>query len=343
MNTNTKEKSNILRRLIMIFLSIVIVIGVVLGGVIGYFRLSVNSYYRASKKAFKIPDIDGGYVPQGMCYDQNSQTFILSGYMSDHSKSPVYLVKEGNLVKKVTLKTPDGLDYCGHGGGIDLWQDYLYLTGGSDCCIYVYSFADLMTAQNGDSLDCLGAFSLKNSNTDYIGNAFVTVEGDRLITGEFYREGSYPTLDSHKKTTTAGDFNQAVAVEYRLDATEQFGICPTPVKAYSMTDQVQGLAVNDGKIYLSTSWGLSFSKIYEYDETKLVQEGEIDLLGYTLPLFAMDSASLNKVYKIAPMSEEMVFVEGQLYVHCESASNKYIFGKLTGGKWLYKTDLSKMK
>lgn len=58
-----------------------------------------------------------------------------------------------------------------------------------------------------------------------------------------------------KKTTTAGDFNQAVAVEYRLDATEQFGICPTPVKAYSMTDQVQGLAVNDGKIYLSTSWG----------------------------------------------------------------------------------------
>lgn len=88
---------------------------------------------------------------------------------------------------------------------------------------------------------------------------------------------------------------------------------------------------------------MSFSKIYEYDETKLVQEGEIDLLGYTLPLFAMDGASLNKVYKIAPMSEEMVFVEGQLYVHCESASNKYIFGKLTGGKWLYKTDLSKMK
>ncbi len=338
-----KVKMKLWVKLTIIFSSIILGLGVILGGAIGFFRLPVSGYYRASEKAFKIPEIGGGYVPQGMCYDENSQTFILSGYMKDHSKSPVYLVKNGELVKKVSLLMPDGTDYVGHGGGIDFWGEYLYVTGGSDCCIYVYSYADLLESANGEAISCLGAFSLKESNTDYIGNAFVTVYEGRLITGEFYREKSYPTLKSHKITTKAGDYNQALAVEYKLDVSKPFGIDPTPVKAYSMPDQVQGLTVDNGKIYLSTSWGLSFSKIYEYSEDNLVLQGETEILGEKVPLYAMDSASLNKIYKIAPMSEEMVIIDGKLYVNCESASNKYVFGKFTGGKWIYKTDLSKMK
>ncbi len=338
-----KQKIKLRVKLAVIFSSIIVAIGVILCGAIGYFRLPVSNYYSASEKAFKIPEIGNGYVPQGICYDKERETFILSGYMKDHSKSPVYLVKNGELIKKVTLKTPDGKDYVGHGGGIDFWGDFLYVTGGSDCCIYVYSYNDLVTATNGDSLSCLGAFSLMKSDTDYIGNAFVTVCGDRLITGEFYRAESYPTPESHKITTKTGDYNQALAVEYNLDATMPLGIASKPIKAYSMPDQVQGLTVDNGKIYLSTSWGLSFSKIYEFSENNLVLQGEKEILGENIPLYAMDSASLNKIYKIAPMSEEMVMVDGELYVNCESASDKYIFGKLTGGKWLYKTNLSKMK
>lgn len=330
-------------KLTIIFSSIIVGIGVILGGAIGYLRLPVSNYYRASEKAFRIPEIDDGYVPQGMCYDKNNQFFILSGYMKDHSKSPIYVVKNGELIKKVTLKLPNGSDYSGHGGGIDIWNDYLYVTGGEDCCIYVYSYSDLLFANNLDKLSCLGTFSLRASDTDYLGNAFVTVQGNRLVTGEFYRDKSYPTLSSHKLTTTAGDYNQALAVEYRLDVSYEFGINPTPIKAYSMPDQVQGMTLYNSKIYLSTSWGVSFSKIYEYSEKDLSFEGEITLLGNSLPLYAMDSASLNKVYKLPPMSEEMVFVDGLLYVNCESASNKYVFGKLTGAKWIYKTDLSKMK
>ena len=110
-----------------------------------------------------------------------------------------------------------------------------------------------------------------------------------------------------------------------------------------MPDQVQGLTIYNDKVYLSTSWGLSFSHILEYDMNALSNEGEISVLGNTLPLYAMDSTSLLNDYKVAPMSEEMVFVDGWLYVNCESASNKYFFGKFTGAKWLYKTDLTKME
>ncbi len=55
-------------------------------------------------------------------------------------------------------------------------------------------------------------------------------------------------------------------------------------------------------VYLSTSWGLSFSYIYEYDESAIVKEKDITVFGSTVPLYALDSASLTASYKIAPMS-----------------------------------------
>jgi hypothetical protein len=66
-------------------------------------------------------------------------------------------------------------------------------------------------------------------------------------------------------------------------------------------------------------------------------------LGKDVPVYALDSASLVKDSKIAPMSEEIVIIDNQLYVMCESASTKYIFGNFLGAKWCYKTDLSKMR
>ncbi len=337
-----RKKFSLLTKIAIITLAVILFIGVVFGCAVGYFRLSVASYYGASEKAFVIPGLKEDFVPQGLEYDKENELFIFSGYMSDHSASPVYLTdKDGKVLKKVTLYNLDGSDYTGHGGGIAINGDYMYLAGGKSNCIFVYSYLELLNAENDDKLSCLGSISTEKSDTDYIENAFVTVYDGKLITGEFYREESYPTLDSHKITTKAGDYNQAIAVEYLLDETAPFGVNPTPVKAYSMPDQVQGLNFNDGKVYLSTSWGLSFSHILEYDMSKLSLEGEITVLGTTLPLYAMDSASLLYDYKIPPMSEETVFVDGKLYLSCESASSKYIFGKFTGGEWFYATDLEK--
>lgn len=342
-NVKQKKKMKPLTLLAVILLAVVLFFGIVLGGVIGYFRLPVSKYYRASEKAFVIPALNDDFVPQGFDFDREQNYFIFSGYQKDHSASPVFLTdKDGKLIKRVTLLNPDGSDYTGHGGGIAVGGNFLYVTGGEDCCLYVYSYLDFFDAKDGDKLTCLGKFSTKISDTDYIENAFVTVYDGKIITGEFYRAESYPTLDSHKLTTKAGDYNQALAVEYVLDSTSPLGISSTPIKAYSLPDQVQGLTISDNKVYLSTSWGLSFSHIYEYDFAKLSLEGNISVLGQNIPLYAMDSASLLNDYKIPPMSEEMVFVDGKLFVACESASNKYIFGKFTGGKWLYATDLKKI-
>ncbi len=338
-----KTKMKLWKKLTIICVSVVLGLCLILVGFIGYMRLPVNAYYKASEKVFVIPDTNSGYIAQGLCYESYSKTFILSGYMKDKSASPLYSVNDqGELVKKVPLKTKDGKDFTGHSGGVVTYGNYLYIAGGK--CIYAYLLADFTKAKDGDSITCKGQISLKSKtdDNDYISSSFLAVSGNRLITGEFYRAGNYPTPDSHKLTTKAGDYNQALALEFNLNSSYPFGVNPQPVKAYSLPNQVQGLAVHDDKIYLSTSWGLSFSHILEYDKNNLTRQDDITILNTTLPLYALDSDSLLKDYKLPPMSEELVFLNGYMYVNCESASDKYIFGKLTGGKYLYRTDLSKM-
>lgn len=61
-----------------------------------------------------------------------------------------------------------------------------------------------------------------------------------------------------------------------------------------------------------------------------------------VPVYALESGNKVKEFEAPPMSEEIIFVDGKLLTMCESASGKYFFGNLTGGRWCYATDASKL-
>ena len=87
----------------------------------------------------------------------------------------------------------------------------------------------------------------------------------------------------------------------------------------------------DGKMMLSTSWGLSASYLYEYD-LKRASVGEIEINGAKVPLKYLDSACLTESIKAPPMAEEIVYLDGKVIIMTESASKKYIFGNFTSGR-----------
>lgn len=331
------------QRLLIITLSVILGLGVILGGFIGFFRLSVKSYYDASSKAFVIPDIDKGAVPQGFHYDEPTGNFLVSAYMKDDSPSPLFLVQKntGKTLKRVTLLTDENKSYTGHFSGVAVYKDFVYVADGT--ALLVYSYESVLNAKNNAKIACLGKITSKVSDNDYIKNSFVTIYGDRLIAGEFYDGEKYKTLSSHHITTKTGVKNCAIALEYALDEAQPLGVNTVPNKAYSLPNKVQGLCIDGGNFYLSTSYGLDFSHILKYEEAKLAPLSSATFLGVELPVYAFDSTSLVKDYKIAPMSEEIVMLDNALYVMCESASTKYIFGNFIGAKWCYKTNLSKMK
>lgn len=335
-----------LKILMIVFVVLVGLVAVVLLGFRAVMMLPVSSYYSASEKAFVIPGLDEDFVPQGFHYDQEKGYYLVSGYSAkDDTPSPIYILNadNGEIVGKALLHKEDGEPFTGHSGGIARNGDYIYIAGGSGRCLYVFSYADILAAGNGGTVKRLGKFSLKYSDEDYQGTSYVTVVGDRLIVGEYRTETDYSYPDSHKVTTAAGDQHGGLAMEFKLDPNGPYGISANPSKVYSIRDYVQGMWVEDGKFYLSTSHGLSHSLIYVYDEANMTEEGTIKIIGRTLPLYSMDSASLVATYQIAPMSEELFMKDGKLYIMCESACSKYIFGKFISAKWCYATDLSKMK
>ncbi len=315
-----------------------VLFGLLVAGLNIYFRGSVSDYYKASEKSFVIPDSDDGFVAQGIAYDDRLGCFFVTGYMNDKSASPINLVCKENakFYKSVSMKNEDGTDFSGHAGGIAVYGDYVYVAGGSDRCLYVFSYDDIRNAIDGASIKAKGKFRLKSEN-DYINAAFTTVYDGKILIGEFYREQNYKTNESHHIAVSGGT-NRALAVAFEFDETAEFGISPEPVEAFSLPDQAQGMCFDGGNVYVSTSYGMAFSHIYNYAIPSATSE-TVSILGQEVKTYFLDEKALVSDRKIAPMSEEIEIVDGKLYVMCESASNKYIFGKFTGGKWCYATDL----
>ncbi len=308
------------------------------------FMLPVSEYYANSKKAFFIPGTHEGYVAQGLTYDERSDSFFLTGYMTDSAASPLYIVEResGKTLKRLTMLTEENKTFTGHSGGIAVSGNYIYIAGSSKRCVYVYSYNDAINAEDGGVLSCLGSFYTKSEN-DYVRVSFVEAIDGKLYVGEYYNDG-YSTPDSHKMTTYDGSYHQAIIVEYNIDNEAEFGISPTPSKVYSIRDKVQGMTVYNGKMYLSSSAGTETSIIDAYDLSSATLAGNVtNILDTELPLYYLDTQSRVEEYRLPPMAEEIAIVDGMLYTMCESASNKYLFGKLYSAEWCYATDLSKYR
>lgn len=333
--TKTKKTSP-KKVLLIVIASILAFVCTLLLAVRCYFQLPVLSYYTASEKAFCIPDFNGGFIAQGICYDNASDTFFVSGYMKDKSASPLYVVSETRRdYKKVVLHYGDGTPYTKHSGGVSVHGEYVYVVGGDEPHLYVFRYSDIMHAEDGEKVFCVGDFYSAISDTIEQRISFTTATEQGILAGKFYREQNYQSPESYNVETADG-VNHAIAAFYPYDASAPLGISSTPTAIYSLPDLVQGMAIEGNKIYLSCSYGLAFSHIYVHK----IAASATTFADTGIPLYILDSTTLSKDCKLPPMSEEIEIVDGKLYTMCESASDKYVFGKFTSSYWCYATDLS---
>lgn len=276
-------------------------------------------YYRNADAVFAIPGLQHNIVPQGFHYMEDSDTYLMCGYMSDDTSSRVYVKPAKGRTYYCELYYADGQPYRKHAGGICVNGEFVYLAG--DDGVDVFSLSEIL---EGNDAQMLGTIPTGHDM------AFCSFDNGYLFAGNFYFPGHYETPEHHRITTPAGDRNTSLITVFRADDSFEFGIDPKAVAAISTPDKVQGMCFTEDGIVLSISWSLTDSNLLYY-ESDSERVGTVEVLSGEVPLYYLDSANLVHTAVLPPMSEELVYRSGRVEVMCESACNKYIFGKLIRG------------
>ncbi len=291
-------------------------------------KSTYSDFYENSEVAFQIPGIDEGFVPQDLDYIYEDGSWLFSGYVSSGGSSPIYRKAEDGTVTKLFLQNIDGSEYDGHGSAITSNEAFAFLA--CDGGMLVFDLDEILTAENGNSIKAKQMIEMDFSP------AFMNIQNDILYAGNFYLEGPYNTPDEHHLTTPDGTENGAVMYAFYPTDMSRYGYSDEATCVYSIPGKVQGMCITpDDELILSTSYGLDSSHLLMYDFSALEPEDTFTANGNEVDLYYLDSRSAIDDFLIPPMSEGIVFHDGRIYVCEESASNKYIFGKLYGAGKVY--------
>ncbi|MBQ8415872.1 MAG: hypothetical protein IJX13_03080 [Clostridia bacterium] len=282
-------------------------------------------YYGGAAVVSPLPNIHGGFVPQGLGYDAETDTYLHSGY--NGKQTELYLVNGSNTKLILPVYLGETEPAKGHGGGIAVAGDYVYVADNADegdgrfGAVHVFRFSDLQNAEYGAKVKAIDMIPVDSSAS------FCFADASYLYVGEFYRAGPYETDPSHHFTTPAGDENKAILTALPLKADGSVAD-RTPAFAASIPDQVQGFAIHEnGTVMVSRSWGLnpSYLDIYSgWADTK----GTVTLSDKEIPLYYLDSSTMEKSIAMPAFSEGLAILgDGRVAVSFESACNKYIIGK----------------
>ncbi|MBE6548289.1 MAG: hypothetical protein E7667_05360 [Ruminococcaceae bacterium] len=301
-----------------------------------YDRVKYREFYKNAEKAFEIPGLWSGAVQQGFDYSEDMGLYIYSGYMKDGSASRIYIFDGNGSSRYAELREKDGSDCTEHVGGVSFGGEYIYVTASSDNSIMMFKTSDVL---DGD-----GVATACDEFEVCLSSAYVYVRGNTLYTGEFYIEKDYETPKDHHITTPKGDKNTALMAVYALGKNGK-PASSTPDYVMSTRGQVQGMAFDSqGRLILSTSWGLNPSNLYVYDldRSKWSDPDEkiLTINDENIRVRYIDSSCLDATITAPPMAEELVYKDGKLLIMNESASMKYLFGKITSGNhvWAYRYD-----
>lgn len=322
-----KKVSKIISRVLGILVGVVAVILILFS--VGE-RVLFSSFYAKAEKEMKTPGVWDNFVQQGLDYVEEDGLYLTCGYMSKKTASRVYVFDDKGKSRYVELQNADGTPYMGHTGGIAHYGDNVYITGSDG--LDVFSLKDILEGS---------AAKMKGEVKTYNDPAYCHIYNGMIYVGSFYRAGNYETPESERLTTPSGDKNMSIVTIFELSSDSQFGIKEDVKCVYSTRGLVQGMCITpDSRLVLSTSYGLAASHLYVYD-INATSQGSYEINGKTVPIYYFDSDNLVKTVKAPPMSEELLYRDGKIYIMTESASNKYIFGKVTTGRHIFAYKLDK--
>ena len=276
-----------------------------------------HEYYSMKTNICINPGLNDGFVCQGIAASEENDLILVSGYMKDDSASRIYAVDSFDNFHYVSLMQGDK-NFTGHAGGIAVTGGNIYIASGNK--LFTVPLDAVASVESGATIDIGEGIKVNNEAS------FAYTDDTYLYVGEFHNGEKY-NIVGHENQTAEGMHYAICSVYDPADLSK-------PVKVYSIRNKVQGICFTpDGKVIMSTSYGVADSVYYVYELSKATDSGKT-MDG--APLFYLDQ--LEKEVKGPAMSEGLDYREGKVITLTESASNKYIFGKLFGAKHIVGLD-----
>ncbi|MCR4906500.1 MAG: hypothetical protein K6A33_10510 [Clostridiales bacterium] len=282
-------------------------------------RFFYPEFFRYAEKVAVIPDLWGGFIPQGVTTASDGTTLIC-GYMPGDQPSRIYRL--GGKPVCIRLEREDGTVYDGHAGGMTAIGDWIYISNASK--IFVLKAEDVMNAKDGDIVRFVGHFEVPCRAS------FCSSADGMLFVGDFHADG-YETDPSHVIQTSDGEEYAAMVFGYPVDVSQRFGVIEYPFMAFSVCDKVQGFSMPRTtnadpdlgfQVILSCSYGLADSEIKLYSLPSL-HDDLFEQDGHAIPLYILDGRRLVKTVRIPHMSEDIEYRDGGLLVAFEAGAKKY--------------------
>lgn len=287
----------------------------------GVSYLGLDKCFSPYEQLCEIPELDKNYVPQGFCYIDSRNMFVIASYSNENDNSIISLIdsQSGERIKTVKLCNEDSTPNKSHVGGVADIGDSLIISDGKS--VRRLKLDDVLNTEDYSYVKFCGKL-----NTDMQASYLCSFE-NYLFVGQFYSftlEGTFDTPEEHRLYTPERKRNYAMCE--KLDLTDMDSVfekgTAKPLLAISMPNGVQGLAFDGETFVTSASYTphkasrISYYKLKQTDET-------FNLNGKEVPLIYLVESEADKTVKVPPLVEAIDWYDGKVTGIFESAAEKF--------------------
>lgn len=296
-------------------------------------------FLSAAAPCFTIPGLNQALIPQGMSCSPTTGHVYISNYTLAKTPSVIAAVDytSGKLEAEYFLFNADGSAFASHVGGIALTETTLFVSATLDSD-GSYSIAAIPLSD----LPATGSHDLIVSETIAmaVSPSFLSYSDGILWVGNFYHPDGDYNLSPEMNYTTAssdGDFGCYILgfdidpASGRIASTDE--PYPLPERILVAPNRIQGMAVVDGSVYLSQSYGRKNNSTllrYAFDLSE-APDTSLTLGSRSIAAYVLDSNRQIESIVAMPMTEGLCTVDGKLLILFESGASRYSDGK-------YRTD-----
>ena len=317
------KRRNVPRIIGIVAASLIALVVLVVLGFNVYTRVTYSTFYDTAQEEFEIPGIHAGFICQDLDYYDEGDCWFFSGYSTGDGSSPLYRRAADGTAVEFFAALPDGSAYTGHGSAITTSSDYAFLA--CEDGYLVFHVEDLAHANAGDVVAAIDRVEIG------LNPAFMNIENDTLYAGTFHLLPNYAAPDHHHLITPEGTEHAGIMFAFPANDQGKYGFASDPEHVYSLPDKVQGMCqLLNGDFVLSVSYGFTSSYLETYRLPEQDDKYTFMVNGRSVPLSFLSDTYLVSRLSAPPMTEGIEYHDGRVYISEESASNKYIFGKLYG-------------